>query len=430
MLDDMMPAPPPRAGMGKSARHGTWGALEGGALEGGALEGGMQRCGPAPSSPVGPHPAAGAATLYLRATASLREPSRFPRLGGGRKVCRATRRFLVGVPTKPMARGAALIAVLIAVIAAGPRAAAETDPVEVVATFSLIGDMAAAIGGERVSVATIVGPNGDPHVYQPTPDDARRLAAADLVLANGLGLEGWIARLIAAARSDAPVVTVSDGIAPLTFHRTRAHAAIARYRRCQTGNRLDVACARGPLDYEDTIGTDPHAWHDLANARIYVANIAAALTEADPAGAETYAASLAGYQRRLAALEDTIRTVIRRLPDARRVVITTHDAFGYFERAYGLRFEALQSAIADAEPSAADLAYLIRRIRRMRVPAIFVETTTDRRLIERVARETGTRIGGELYSDALSPPDGPAPTFLDMIGHNIRTIEAALNAGR
>lgn len=285
-----------------------------------------------------------------------------------------------------------LISLVAACLIALPAAA---EPVRAVASFSILGDMVERIGGDRVEVTTLVGPNGDGHVYQPTPADARTLAGAELLVVNGLGFEGWMDRLIASAGYAGPVVVAARDVVP----------------RRMEGSATTV---------------DPHAWQSLGNARAYARTIAAGLTDTDPAGAAVYAANLAAWLDAIAAVGAEVHAMVAALPTERRRVITSHDAFGYFGEAYGLDFIAPQGVSTEAEASAGDVAALIRQIRAERVPALFIENISDSRLLEQIARETDAVIGGTLYSDALSDPDGPAGSYLDMIRHNVRVIGAAL----
>jgi zinc/manganese transport system substrate-binding protein len=266
-----------------------------------------------------------------------------------------------------------------------------------VASFSILDDLAGNVGGERVRLAMLVGPNGDVHVYAPTPADVKTVAAAEIVFVNGLGLEGWLDRLITATGTHAPLVTASRGVTPRKGSSSREHGA-----------------------------SDPHAWQSVANAKIYVANIRDGLIGIDPAGAKVYQANSTAYLARLDQLDAEIRTAIGQIPAARRKVIISHDAFGYFGDAYGIEFIAPEGLSTDAEPSARDIAKLIDLIRREDIPAVFVENIADPRLMQRVAEETGVRIGGVLYSDALSPPDGPAPTYIAMMRSNVRALTGAL----
>ena len=271
------------------------------------------------------------------------------------------------------------------------------DRPRAVATFSILGDLVRNVGGERVELATLVGPNGDVHVYAPTPGDVKTIAAANIILVNGLGLEGWIDRLIAASAAHAPVVVASRGVGP-----------------------------RGGARSQDQAVSDPHAWQSVANAKIYVANIRDGLIAVDAAEKEIFEANATTYLAKLDALDGEIKAAIAAIPLARRKVITAHSAFGYFGDAYGIAFIAPEGLSTEAEPSARDVAKLIEQIRRENVPALFLENVADSRLLERIAAETGVRIGGKLYSDALSPPDGPAATYIAMMRSNVRELTLAL----
>ena len=308
------------------------------------------------------------------------------------------------------------------------------DKLPVVATFSILGDMVASVGGDRVAVTTLVGPDGDAHVYQPTPADARALADAKVAFVNGLAFEGWMERLLAASEYDGPVVVTTEGVVPLEFHQehgqedesAEADHDHAHDETAETDHDHEQSAAGAHA--HDHGGVDPHAWQSLANARLYVANIADGLIAADPEGTDAYAANRDAYLAEIDALDAEIRALVESLPENRRAVVTSHDAFGYFGDAYGLTFEAPQGMSTEAEASAADVAALIRQIRGEGIPAVFVENITDRRLLDQIASETGATIGGTLYSDALSGPDGPAGTYLDMMRSNIRTLSAALSS--
>jgi len=276
------------------------------------------------------------------------------------------------------------------------------DKLKAVASFSILGDMVKQVGGDRVEVTTLVGPNGDAHVFSPTPADAKMLAGAQVFFVNGLGFEGWMERLEKASGFKGELVVSSKGVKPLTMVE-------------EEGGGSEVV-------------TDPHAWQSLANGKIYVANIRDGLIKADPAGKGTYEANAAKYLAAIDKEEKAVKEAIASLPPARRRIITSHDAFGYFAGAYGLEIIAPEGVSAESEASAQDVAKIIRQIRAEHIPAVFVENVTDRRLLDQIARETGAKIGGELYSDALSPPDGPAPTYLDMFRHNIGALTAALSS--
>lgn len=288
----------------------------------------------------------------------------------------------------------AFLASVAALSAAGP-ALGQPQRIPVVATFTILADFVREVGGDRVDVASIVGPDGDAHVYDPTPADARRLASARLIVENGLGLEGWISRLAKASGSKAPVVVATTGIKP------RKHAD-----------------AHG--------GVDPHAWQDVGNAKIYVANIRDGLVRVDPEGKAGYEARARDYLAKLDALDAEIRAAIARIPPDRRRIVSTHDAFGYFAQDYGLEFAAPAGVSTEGDVSARDVAKIIAQIKREKFPAVFLENVSDPRLIERIGRETGAKVGGALYSDALSPPGGPAGTYIDMARHNISELTKAL----
>jgi zinc/manganese transport system substrate-binding protein len=293
-------------------------------------------------------------------------------------------------------------------------AAAQEKP-KVVASFSILGDLVQKVGGDRVEVLTLVGPDGDAHVFQPSPSDARNVAEARLVVVNGLGFEGWIDRLVKASGYSGPVATASAGVAPREMEEEE-HGAHGHQKPGEHAG----AHEHGEID--------PHAWQSVANAKIYVRNIRDALIAADPDGRAAYEANAAAYTLTLDALEAEVKAAVARIPAGGRRLITTHDAFGYFGAAYGLEFLAAQGVSTDAEASAKDIAELIRQIRKEKVRAVFLENVTDRRLMQRIAKESRAKIGGTLYSDALSPPDGPAATYLDMMRHNIREIGAALTS--
>jgi zinc/manganese transport system substrate-binding protein len=263
----------------------------------------------------------------------------------------------------------------------------------VVASFSIVGDFARNVGGERVSVTTLVGPDGDVHVYTPAPSDAQKIADAKLVIINGLGLEGWLSRLVQSAGSKATMITASQGITP------RKLGADA----------------------------DPHAWQSVANAKIYVANIRDALVAADSAGAGIYRDNADRYLAKLDVLDRDVRAAVAQIPEGRRKVISTHDAFGYFAAAYGIEFIAPQGVSTESEASARDIAAIITRIKASKIPAVFLENISDPRLMRRISTETGARIGGTLYSDSLTGEKGDAPTYIDMVRHNIKALTSALS---
>ena len=297
-------------------------------------------------------------------------------------------------------------------------------PVEVVASFSILGDMVSQVGGDRVAVTTIVGPNADSHVYEPRPQDAALLGKAQVFFVNGLGFEGWIERLVEATDFKGRVVTVTDGIATHEMAEEEGHG----HDHEEAGHDHDD---HGHDDHEDDHGhhhegTDPHAWQSLGNGLIYVANIKAALCEIDAEGCATYTANAETYSAEIAALDAEVKSAIAAVPEADRKVITTHDAFGYFARAYGVTFLAPEGISTDSEASAADVARLIDQVKQDGVKALFIENMADPRLVQQIAAETGAKLGGSLYSDALSEPGQGAATYLEMFRHNVGLLVPAL----
>ena len=277
------------------------------------------------------------------------------------------------------------------IAAVGPARAA--DRLNVVASFSILGDFVRNVGGDRVNVTTLVGPDSDAHVYVPTPSDAKKVADAKLVFVNGLGFEGWLPRLVKSAGGKAAVVTTTTGIAPLKL-----------------GSEAD-----------------PHAWQSVANAKIYVANIRDALAAAAPADAEAFKSKANAYLADLDALEREVREAIAKIPESRRKVISTHNAFGYFAAAYGVEFIAPLGVSTESEASARDIAGIITQVRAARIPAVFLENITDPRLMGRISAETGARVGGTLYSDSLTAEKGDFPTYIAMVRHNIKALTSALS---
>lgn len=282
-----------------------------------------------------------------------------------------------------------LICLLLA-MAISPAHAQER--LNVVASFSILGDFVGNVGGDRVSVTTLVGPDGDAHVYTPAPADARKVADAKLVIVNGLDFEGWLSRLVKSSGKKATIVTATRGLAP---RKLGSHA-------------------------------DPHAWQSVVNAKKYVANIRDALAAADPAGAEVYRTNAENYLAKLDALDSEVRAAVAQIPQDRRKVISTHDAFGYLAAAYGIEFVAPMGVSTESEASARDIARIITQIRTQKIPAVFLENISDSRLIRRISAETGAKVGGTLYSDSLTGEKGDAPTYIDMVRHNIKALTSAL----
>jgi len=306
------------------------------------------------------------------------------------------------------------------------------EPLKVVATFSIIGDFAKNVGGDRIELSTLIGPNGDAHVYEPKPADAALVSKADVVLVNGLHFEGFIDRLVEASSTKAAVVELTRGVTTLDISqeaREQGHegheghedhgAAEAEHNHAEEeGHDAHAGHNHGSID--------PHAFQSIANAKIYVKNIADAFCTADAAGCDTYKANAASYTAKLDELDTEVKQSVAAIPADKRIVITSHDAFGYFERDYGITFLAPEGISTEAEASAADVAKLIRQVREDNASAIFVENITNQRLIEQISSETGLKIGGTLYSDALSDADGPAATYIDMMTSNIGVIRNAI----
>ncbi|AUC93111.1 ABC transporter substrate-binding protein [Bradyrhizobium sp. SK17] len=282
-----------------------------------------------------------------------------------------------------------LICLALALASGSARAA---DRINVVASFSILADMVRNVGGDRVDVTALVGPDGDAHVYAPTPADAKKVADARLLVINGLGFEGWMPRLLQASGSKAPVIVATKAIMPRKM---------------------------GGHD-------DPHAWQSVANAKIYVVNIRDGLIAVAPDQAAIFKANADAYLAKLEVLDRELHEAVAKIPEARRKVISTHGAFGYFADAYGVTFFSPLSVSTDAEPSARDIAAIIAQIRDAKIPAVFLENITDPRLIQRIAAETGAKVGGTLYSDSLTGEKGPAPTYIDMVRHNIKALTSAL----
>jgi zinc/manganese transport system substrate-binding protein len=286
---------------------------------------------------------------------------------------------------------------LIASTALLPFAAHVAAPVQVVASFSILADMISRIGGDAVAVTAFVGPDQDVHIYDPRPKDLRTLAAASLLVQNGLGLEGWMIRLTGAAGFKGTTVTAADKVVPRTM--------------TETGG---------------IIATDPHAWQDPRNAILYVQAITDGLTAVDPPNASLYRARAADYAAAISQTDARIAATFQPIAPADRRVITTHDAFGYYGARYGIEFLSAEGISTEFEPSAKAIAILVAQIKREKVRAVFIENMTSDRMARVLAQETGAVLGGTLYSDALSPPGGPAATYLDMLRHNTTLFAAAM----
>ncbi len=279
-----------------------------------------------------------------------------------------------------------LVAILLTVLSSFPANA--TGKLKVIASFSIVGDMVKNVAADNIELKTLVGANGDTHEFQPTPADATAIAHADLIIINGLGLEGWMERLLKSSGFKGKVAVASNGIVPLR--------------------------------------NDPHAWQDVANGKIYVANIRDALIAADSSHADDYNKNTAAYIKNLDELDIWIKNEFGKIPVEKRKVISTHDAFKYFAKAYNVEFLAPQGLSTEAQASAADIARLIDQIRSRKITAIFFENMTDSRLMKQLEKDAGAHIGGTLYSDALSTENEPAPDYIDMFRHNVQELVKAM----
>ena len=320
-----------------------------------------------------------------------------------------------------MTRRSTLLKVFVAVFSLALSATAlgaPDRPIRVVATFSILGDMVSRIGGEHVAVTTLVGPGGDAHVYRPTPSAAREVSEAHVLVVNGLDFEGWLDRLMEASGFDGVRVVATTGIEPIAVE----HDGGANHGHDLARSEE----AEGHGDGHVHGAADPHAWQSLRHAVIYADNITAALAEADPQNASAFRGNRAAFVAEIEALDAEIRGVFAELAPGSRTIVTSHDAFQYFGREYGLTFIAPQGLSTASEASALDVARLIEIIRSQAIRAVFPENVADPRLLKRIADETGAAVGGTLYPEALSGPGGQAPTYLDMMRHNARTLAQAL----
>jgi zinc/manganese transport system substrate-binding protein len=280
---------------------------------------------------------------------------------------------------------------------------AADKPLRAVASFSILGDLVRQVGGEHVAVDVLVGPGADAHVFQPTPAQARQVAQAQVLFSNGLGFEGWMSRLLKTAGYKGKQVVVSQGIAPLkeAGHGGHSHGH-----------------SHG--------GVDPHAWQNPRHVITYMDNIAKGLCEADAPRCDTYRRNAAAYTVQLQALDAEIASAWTAIPAAQRKVITSHDAFGYYAKAYGVTFLAAQGMSTDSEASAKGVGQLVRQIKKDNIKALFVESISDPRLIEQIGRETGVKPAGELFSDSLSDANGAAATYVAMMRANTAALTQAV----
>ncbi len=272
-----------------------------------------------------------------------------------------------------------------------------SDPkIKVVASFSILADIVKNVGGEKITIQSIVGPNGDAHVFEPRPDDIKLINDADIVFTNGMGFEGWIDRLIKASGFKGPVIISTENIHPR-------------------------------LVFEGKLIEDPHAWHSISNIKIYIYNITKALKDLDPENADYYEKNAQNYIEKLNDLDMKIRAVVDKIPPPKRKVITAHDAFGYFGNAYGIQFLAPIGTSTGCEARVKNIINLIKQIKEYGVKTIFVEIAINKTLIKKISEETGAKIGDPLYSDALSEPNGPAPSYIDMMLYNFERLTDSMN---
>jgi len=281
-----------------------------------------------------------------------------------------------------------------AALLSSPLAMAKT--VDAVASFSILGDIVQEVGGEHVKVTTLVGPDGDPHSFEPSPKDSKAINASDVVFVSGLGLEGWIDRLVTASGYNGHVVTASEGVNSRKME--------------EDGNQI----------------TDTHAWNSMANGVIYATNVMNALIKADPEDADYFRQRGTAYIEQLQKLDAWAKTEFTGIPQSKRKVLTSHDAFGYFGQEYHVSFMAPVGFSTEAEASASGVASLIKQIKEEKVKTYFIENQTDPRLVKQIAAASGAQPGGELYPEALSGPQGPATTYIKAFKHNVETIVASM----
>ena len=292
----------------------------------------------------------------------------------------------------------------------GSAHAQSVAPVRAVASFSILGDLVKQVGGERVAVEVLVGAGSDAHVFRPTPSHARQLGQAQVVFSVGMGFEGWMSRLLKTSAYQGQQVVVSRGVDALK----------------EGGS----AHGKGHHGHSHSHGgADPHAWQSVANAKLFVKNIADGLCKADAAGCDSYRNNASRYTEQLDALDKEIQAAWSPIAPEQRKVITSHDAFAYYARAYGVKFLAPQGVSTESEPSAQGVARLVRQIKQEQIKALFVESLSDPRLIEQIGRETGVKPSGELFADSLSAPGGPATTYIDLMRYNTRTLVLAVQGG-
>ena len=276
------------------------------------------------------------------------------------------------------------------------------DKLPVTASFSILGDLVRVVGGDRVVVTTLVGANEDAHVFEAKPSDAKTLLTSKLVVLNGLGFEPWAGKLLKSSGYKGESVTAAKGVKTRHMEEEKGHTGHA---------------------HEET---DPHAWQNPNNVVLYVRNIAAGLAKVDAAGAATYQANAEAYVKELQALDAWAKAQIATIPASKRKVITSHDAFGYFAAQYGVKFLAPQGVNTETEPSAKQVAQLIKQIQREKIRAVFVENMSNPKLIAQLSKDAGATLGASLYADALSTADQPGATYLQMMRHNVTQLVAGM----
>ncbi|MDM7950161.1 zinc ABC transporter substrate-binding protein [Hydrogenophaga sp.] len=309
-------------------------------------------------------------------------------------------------------RASLLSAIGLALAALSPGLQAQSQaPIKAVASFSILGDMVQKVGGDRVVVDVLVGPGGDAHVFQPKPSQARLIGQAQIVFSNGLGFEGWMTRLLNTASYKGRHVVVSEGIKPIEAEEAHGHDSKSQSKKGHGHDHGEI---------------DPHAWQSVPNAMAYVGNIAKGLCAVDAAGCDSYQRNAAIYAAELKALDTDIRALWAVIPAAQRKVITSHDAFGYYAKEYGVTFLAPQGVSTESEASARGVAQLVRQIKKVQIKALFVENISDPRLIAQIGRETGVKPAGELFSDALTDSKGPAASYVSMMRANSLALTKAI----
>lgn len=336
------------------------------------------------------------------------------------------------------ARRRALLAMAGVCLSAVLGTAQAAEPLKVVASFSILGDIVREVGGADISLTTLVGPDGDAHGYEPTPGDAKKLADARVLVVNGLDFETWLPKLTKASGFAGQTVTASKGVTPRKFAghgdgHDHDHKDDHDHDHKDGHDHKHAHDDDHDHDHDHKSGhhhhhgdADPHAWQSLANGVIYARNVADGLAAADPEHAQAYRQRADAYIAKLQTLDASLRKTFAAIGADRRKVVTSHDAFGYFGDAYGVTFIPAMGVSTDAEPSAREVAAIIEQVRRDKVPAVFVENISSPKLVQQIARETGAKVGGTLYSDALSKPGQPGATYLEMFEWNARQLAAAL----